>query len=85
MSFTARDLIKTVIEKVLINADKQPSEVRGRKDHLSCPSSCRKMPEYFIYLGIYLSHVHCSIVGFSLQRQKEPPAQSCELYAVLPK
>lgn len=35
MLFTDRGLIKTIIEKVLINAEKQPSEVRGGKNRLS--------------------------------------------------
>lgn len=37
--FTDRGLIKTIIEKVLINAEKQPSEVGGGKNH---PSNLRE-------------------------------------------
>lgn len=36
--FTDRGLIKTIIEKVLINAEKQPSEVGGGKNY---PSNLR--------------------------------------------
>lgn len=35
MLFTDRGLIKTIIEKVLINAEKQPTEVGGSKNHSS--------------------------------------------------